>query len=325
MLKREKSLAFLLDFCHQNVVMKPYVVLFSGQGAQKVGMGKDLYAEFPEYFERADQLLDYPLSQVMFNGPDEELTRTSRCQPALFIHGLTLFELLKKNCPQLTFSAAAGLSLGEFTAHVASGSMDFQTGLEVVAQRGTFMEEACNTTQGAMAALIGGKEEEVARLAKDCDVDIANLNTIGQIVLSGSHEGIESAIAKAKAYGIRIAKKLNVAGAYHSRLMQSAQERLAKVLLDVRFGEQEVPVVSNFLADVAQSPEDIRLSLERQVTGTVRWTQSMQKLLSQGHSHFIELGPGKVLSGLLSRIDKTATVLSAEDKPSLDALIDTLA
>ncbi len=290
-------------------------------------MGKDLADAYPavqEMFSKADEALGYSLSDIMFNGPDEELTKTSRCQPALFLHGLACLEVLKEKVPALNVVATAGLSLGEFTAHTLAGTFDFETGLKIVEQRGQFMEEACDATNGAMAAMIGGDEEAVAELAADCGVDVANFNTIGQIVLSGDEAGIDKAVAEAKGRGVRMGKKLNVAGAYHSRLMQSAQDKLAGVLAEVEISEPSIPVICNFEARAVSGQDEIKLTLEQQVTGSVRWTASMQQLIADGHTTFLELGPGKVLAGLMSRIDKSATVLSVEDVESLEAAAEAL-
>ncbi len=307
--------------------MSQTVLLFSGQGAQKVGMGKD-FAEHSaiarQMAHEADLALGFPISQIMFEGPDEELTKTSRCQPALYLHGLMALALLKERLPDLKPVAAAGLSLGEFTAHAAAGTFSFAEGLKIVGKRGAFMEEACNATQGSMAALIGGEEAQVQALAAAADVDIANLNAPGQIVLSGTVTGIDTAIEKAKDFGIRRAIKLNVAGAYHSRLMQSAQEQLAAELAAMHFAPPSIPVICNYAASPVTEAAEIRAMLEKQVTGSVRWTASIQKLISMGYTDFIELGPGKVIAGLVSKIDKNTTVHSVEDLSSLDAVVEAL-
>ena len=307
--------------------MSQIVLLFSGQGAQKVGMGKDWVessATARKMAMLADKTLGFPLSDIMFDGPDEELTKTSRCQPALYLHGLMALALIRERLPDFNPVAAAGLSLGEFTAHAAAGSFSFEDGLQLVARRGEFMEEACHATEGAMAALIGGDEAQVRALAAAADVDVANLNAPGQIVISGTVAGIDSAIEKAKEFGIRRAIKLNVAGAYHSRLMQSAQDKLAAELCTVYIKPPTLPVVCNFGASVVTEPAEIRSMLEKQVTGSVRWTESIQALIAMGHRTFVELGPGKVLSGLISKIDKETTVYSVEDLASLEAAVEAL-
>jgi [acyl-carrier-protein] S-malonyltransferase len=260
----------------------------------------------------------------MFDGPEEELTKTSRCQPALYLHGLMALALIRERLPKLTPVAAAGLSLGEFTAHAAAGTFSFEQGLQIVGKRGAFMEEACNATEGSMAALIGGEEEQVQALAAAADVDIANLNAPGQIVLSGTVSGIDTAIAKAKEFGIRRAIKLNVAGAYHSRLMQSAQDKLAAELAALDLKTPSIPVICNYAATPVSEAAEIRAMLGKQVTGSVRWTASIQKLISMGHRNFLELGPGKVIAGLVSKIDKDAVVHSVEDLASLESVVETL-
>jgi [acyl-carrier-protein] S-malonyltransferase len=307
--------------------MSKIVLLFSGQGAQKVGMAKDwceTSATARAMIAKADAALGFPLSNVMFEGPEDELTKTSRCQPALYLHGLIALALIKERVPSLEVVAAAGLSLGEFTAHAAAGTFSFEEGLKLVARRGLFMEEACLATQGSMAALIGGEEEKVRALAAACDVDVANLNAPGQIVLSGSIAGIDAAVEKAKEFGIRRAIKLNVAGAYHSRLMQAAQDKLAAELKGAAIESPAIPVVCNYGASVVSDPAEIRAMLEKQVTGSVRWTESIRLLREQGHTTFLELGPGKVLAGLLAKIDKDAIVHSVEDLASLEAAVEAL-
>jgi [acyl-carrier-protein] S-malonyltransferase len=306
------------------------VLLFSGQGAQKIGMGKDLAEKFPQakaLINQADEILGFRLSRVMFEGPIEELTRTSRCQPALYVHGLAALEVLKEKAPDLNIAACAGLSLGEFTAHAAAGTFDFETGLKLVFRRGTFMEESCAETQGAMAAMIGGEEAAVRELAAACDVDVANYNSPGQIVLSGSAAGIKAAIAGAKEKGIRKAVELTVAGAYHSRLMKSAQDKLAAVLGQTTMNSPRCAVISNFAARQVRDATDIRDTLEKQVTGSVRWSESMQFLIAEGQQHFLELGPGGVLAGLMGRIQKGTPVWPVEDAEGVEeavAELDTL-
>ena len=273
---------------------------------------------------QADEALGYSLTDIMFNGPEESLTATSKCQPALYLHGLIGLALLKERLPDFQPAAAAGLSLGEFTAHAAAGTLSFIDGLKLVSQRGTFMEEACNATDGSMAALIGGDEEKVRELAAATDVDVANLNAPGQIVLSGFSAHIDDAVAQAKEFGIRRAIKLNVAGAYHSRLMATAQEKLAAELAGTTITTPSIPVVANFSAAPVSTEAEIRSTLTSQVTGSVRWIESIQYLVSQGHTNFIEIGPGKVIAGLVAKISRDATVTSVEDLASLEAAVATL-
>ena len=308
---------------------KPTVLLFAGQGAQAVGMGRDLVSRYPlarERLREADDLLGFSLSKVMFEGPAEELTRTSRCQAALYVHGVICLEILRELAPDLNIAGAAGLSLGEFTAHAAAGTFDVPTGLDLVAKRGRFMEEATNETEGTMAALMGGSQEDVKRLAADCDIDVANYNAPGQIVVSGARQGVAQAIASAREYGIRVAKELDVAGAYHSRLMISAQKKLAAELEELELQEPGIPVVCNIDAMLVTTPEEIVSSLTRQVSGPVRWSDSMEKFIADGDTQFLEIGPGGVLSGLMKRIDKAGRtqIRPVYDCESIEAAAEAL-
>jgi [acyl-carrier-protein] S-malonyltransferase len=296
---------------------KRIALLFSGQGAQTVGMGRDLAAHFPqaaELFLKADAILGYPLSKIAWEGPEAELTQTCHCQPALYVHGLACLAALRSLAGNFPVHAAAGLSLGEFTAHAAAGTFDFETGLKLVSQRGTFMQEACEATQGGMAAMIGGDEKAVLELAADTDVDVANFNSPGQIVLSGKTGHIAEAVACAKDKGIRMAKALNVAGAYHSRLMQPAAAKLGAVLAEAQIHTPLIPVFCNVDARAVSGPGDIRETLEKQVTGSVKWTHTLERLVDEEHCDlFLELGPGGVLSGLLSRTRKGVPCLQVFD------------
>ncbi len=306
---------------------KRAVLLFAGQGAQAVGMGRDLAEKFDEareLFSQADEQLGFSLTDVMFNGPQLELTRTSNCQPALYVHGLACLAVLRKQVPDLEIAGVAGLSLGEFTAHAAAGTFGFSTGLDIVAKRGRFMEEATDATDGAMVAMIGGEEKDVIALAAECDVDVANFNAPGQIVLSGTKEGIAKAAEKAGDYGVRMPVALEVAGAYHSRLMIPAQEKLAAELPDVEICEPQFPVVCNVRATKASRPDEIRETLEAQVSGSVRWAESIQVFLEDGETQFIELGPGRVLAGFMKRINRKATMHSFSDVETLEKVVSDL-
>ena len=306
---------------------KKAVLLFAGQGAQTVGMGRDLAEKYDvacELFAKADAQLGFALTEKMFDGPADELTRTSICQPALYVHGLACLEILKQEVPDLEIAGVAGLSLGEFTAHAAAGTFDFATGLDLVAQRGSFMEEATNATEGSMAAMIGGDDEKVKELAAACDIDVANFNAPGQIVVSGSKEGIAKAVAEAKENGIKIAKELDVAGAYHSRLMMPAQEKLAEVLAKTELNTPSLPVTCNVEGRLVSESGEIKRTLEAQVSGSVRWTACVQHFIGEGETLFIELGPGRVLAGLMRRIDRSATALSFADVEGLESVVAAL-
>lgn len=302
--------------------MKKIALLFAGQGAQVVGMGKDLAGEFPaaaDLFRQADEILGRKLSDIAWNGPIEELTKTSNCQPALFVHGLACFSILRELSGDFPVGGAAGLSLGEMTAHAAAGTFDFENGLKLVQKRGEFMDEACAETIGGMAAMIGGLENDVRQLAADEDVDVANINAPGQIVISGELAKVEAAVGVAKEYGIRRATMLNVAGAYHSRLMESAYEKLGAALLEVQMQVPQFPVISNVTGREVETLPEIRQTLQDQVTSTVRWVDCMERLVDLGCDLFIELGPGGVLAGLLKRTRKDVEVISVGDVESVRA------
>ena len=299
---------------------KKIALLFAGQGAQSVGMGRDLAEQFPtaaDLFHQADEILGRNLSQIAWSGPIEELTKTSNCQPALFVQGLACLSVLHELAGDFPTGGAAGLSLGEITAHASAGTFDFASGLKLVERRGELMDEACAATNGAMAAMIGADENVVRQLAADEDVDIANINAPGQIVISGERAKVEAAIGVAREYGIRRATLLNVAGAYHSRLMESAYERLGAALQHVMVQPPRFPVISNVTGEEVETPIEIRQTLQDQVTGTVRWTDCVERLAGLGCDFFIELGPGGVLAGLLRRTRKDADVISVSDAESV--------
>jgi len=295
---------------------KKNALLFAGQGAQNVGMGRDLAEQFPvaaDLFREADEIVGQKLSEIAWNGPIEELTKTSNCQPALYVHGLACLAALRETAGDFPVGGAAGLSLGEITAHAAAGTFDFATGLKLVQLRAQFMDEACAATLGGMAAMIGGTENDVRRLAADEDVDVANINAPGQIVISGELAKVETAVSVAKEYGIGRAMMLNVAGAYHSRLMESAYEKLGAVLERVPIQRPRFPVISNVTGMEVTTAVEIRRTLQDQVTGTVRWLDCMERLIDLGCDFFIELGPGGVLAGLLRRTRKGVDVISVGD------------
>ncbi len=301
--------------------MAKIALLFAGQGAQTVGMGRDL-EKFPAastVFAEADEILGRKLTGTMREGPEEELTKTSNAQPALFVHGLACLAALRELAGVFAVDAAAGLSLGELTAHAAAETFSFAEGLKLVEARGRLMDEACSATNGGMAALIGGAENDVRRLAADQDVDVANINAPGQIVISGELAKVEAAAAVAREHGVRRATMLNVAGAYHSRLMESAYQQFGPALFEVQMQAPKFPVISNVTgAEVTTLPE-IRRTLQDQITSTVRWLDCMERLLARGCDLFIELGPGGVLAGLLKRTRKDVDVMSVSDAASAEA------
>lgn len=302
-------------------------LLFSGQGAQRLGMGKSLFKKSPrarQRYEEADATLGFPLSQISFEGPESTLTETRFCQPALYLQGFCLAEWLldQGKLSRESIASAFGLSLGELTALAIAGVFDFTTGLQVVAERGRLMQEACEATDGSMAALIGGSRESAAELALRFVLDVANFNCPGQIVISGSQAGIQSAVEAAPAAGFKMAKELNVAGAYHSRLMHSAAEKFASFLQDIDFRPPEIPVYTNTTGERITEPEAIREALVKQITGSVYFEDNLKNAVQATQvTRFLECGPGGVLAGFIRRIDRNWEVIGVsefEDLLSVD-------
>ncbi|MFA5263844.1 MAG: ACP S-malonyltransferase [Opitutaceae bacterium] len=283
-------------------------LLFSGQGAQKVGMGKSLCDQSPAaraVYAEADQVLGWSLSKVCFEGPDFELTQTKICQPALFVHGMAVFAAMKEcgKLPEAKF--ALGLSLGEITAYTAAGVFDFSAGLRVVAERGRLMQVACERSIGGMAAIVGQERSEVADLCKEFDIEAANFNAPGQIIVSGEKAKVDAAVAGAKAKGWKKVMPLNVAGAYHSRLMEPARAEFEQFLQGVTFKAPHTTVLTNTTGQILSAPDELRQALVKQVVSSVLWEDCMRSAAAAGATEFWELGVGGVLAGLARRIDKS--------------------
>ena len=287
--------------------MKAFV--FPGQGAQFVGMGKDLYetnALAKKYFDRADEILGFKITEIMFNGTDEQLKETKVTQPAVFLHSV-----IQALCLGDSFNPAmvAGHSLGEFSALVASGALDFEDGLRLVASRANAMQKACEINSGTMAAIIGlpdGKVEEIcASVSSEGDIVVAaNYNCPGQLVISGNVNAVNAACEKLKEAGAKRALSLKVSGAFHSPLMQPAKDELQAAIEKTTFKTPKCPVYQNVDAEPHTDAEEIKLNLIAQLTSPVRWTASVQTMIHDGADDFTECGPGKALQGMIGRIDK---------------------
>ena len=290
-------------------------LLFAGQGAQKVGMGAslcDASAAARALYEQANQLLGWDLRSISFSGPESELTQTKVCQPALFTHGLATLAALREagKVPTGEPAMALGLSLGELTAYCAAGVFDFATGLRIVAERGRLMQEACEATSGGMAAVIGEERGRVVELCRDFDVEAANFNAPGQIIISGEKNRIAAAVAGAKERGMKKVMPLNVAGAYHSRLMEPARAAFAAFLAPIPFASPRFTVFTNTTGAAISDPAAIKGALISQVVSSVLWEDCMRAAAVAGATEFWELGPGGVLAGLARRTEKTWTVRS---------------
>ncbi|HEY0944443.1 MAG TPA: ACP S-malonyltransferase [Opitutaceae bacterium] len=297
-------------------------LLFAGQGAQKVGMGKSLYdnsATARALYDEANRVLGWDLTKVSFEGPEAELTQTKICQPALFVHGLALHAILQEQGKLAGVKFALGLSLGEITALTAAGVFDFPTGLRVVAERGRLMQLACEQTVGGMAAVIGEERAKVAELCRDFDIEAANFNAPGQIIVSGEKAKVEAAVAAAKDRGMKKVIPLNVAGAYHSRLMEPARAAFAQFLDGITFSTPKLTVFTNTTGQSVSTPADIKAALVKQVVSSVLWEDCMRGAASAGAAEFLELGPGGVLAGLARRTEKSWIVKSLAEFSDLTA------
>lgn len=300
--------------------MSKKAILFPGQGAQAVGMGKDLAEGLPEakaLFDRASAVLGYDLADICFNGPIEKLTVSAHAQPAIFVHSVAAWTAWQARHPG-SFAFMAGLSSGEWTALHLAGVIGFEDTLKVLEARGRFMQEACEAQPGGMISIIGADLATLEKLCAGAGVEMANLNSPEQTVLSGPREGIDKAEALAKELGIRKAIRLNVAGAFHSTLMRPAAIKLEAVLARVSLQAPKLPVIANVTGQPHGGPDEIRRQMVAQVYSSVRWYQGIEYMKAQGVVSYLECGPGKVLSGLVKRIDKAASLHSIQDRSGLD-------
>jgi [acyl-carrier-protein] S-malonyltransferase len=301
--------------------------IFAGQGAQAPGMGRDFAetdAEARALFDRAGAVLGFDLAKVCFEGPAEELTKSNVCQPAIFVTSYVAYLALQKKRPT-EFACAAGLSLGEWGALCAAGVLDFESTLTVLEARGRFMQEACEAAPSGMVAIVGASADQLKEICSRTGCTVANINSAAQQVLSGSKDAIASAVAAAKELGVKRAIPLATAGAFHSPFMAPAREKLAPVVEKVAFSAPKIPVLSNVTGKPHSSdPGAIKAAMLEQVTGTTNWAADVECAKSIGCTTFVEFGPGKVLSGLVKKIDPSLATLNVADLASLDATVAAL-
>ena len=291
-------------------------LLFSGQGAQRVGMGRSLFENSHaarRLYQIANEVLGYDFAKICFEGPQEELTRTNVCQPALYVHGLAAFTVWKEVGGEESAILAMGLSLGELTALAVANVYDFEVGLRIVAERGRLMQVACDQTDGTMASVLGGERDAVSKLAAEFEVYMANLNCPGQIVISGASANIQKALDAGRARGFKRILPLAVAGAYHSRLMEPARAEFESFLEDIDFRVPQIPVYSNVDSSATQDPAVIKEKLVKQIVSPVLWEDCMLAAKEAGVMQFRECGVGGVLKGLARRIDPDLAVISLAD------------
>ena len=301
--------------------------VFPGQGSQKIGMGRDLYDNFPsakEIFEQADEALEFPLSRLCFEGPEEELRSTINAQPALLTTSYACLQAVREmsnnGLPPAEF--VAGHSLGEYTALVAAGVLDFATTVYLARERGRLMYQAGLLQPGGMVAIIGFDEASLAEVCDETNTWLANINSSNQLVISGAKENLPKATELAKARGARRAIPLPVSGAFHTPLMQQAAQGMSKIIANISFHEPVIPIVSNTTAEPMTTAEQIKAELLRQLCNGVQWQRSIDYMIANGISTFIEIGPGEVLSGIIKRINSDVKTINIGDAQTISSLTD---